>query len=249
MTSKKDNIIIHCQAADYYKAEEITKAYNNAWVAKVTDDGDTLFIRADTLVSIDDPDPGKKRLLAYHNVRIFKSDMQGIADSLEYRAADSTIFFYKNPVLWNEGNQMTADSISMLLENNSIKRIFLVKNSFVIAQDTLLNFNQIKGRDMTAEVEAGKINRVYVEGNGESLYFMLDDDDMSFTGMNKIICSNIVIRFKDGQVDNLSFYIQPDGSFIPPQELKETDRKLKGFTWKAEERPTREDVVPITPAP
>ena len=244
MTAKKENLIIYCEAADYYKNQEITKAYNNAWVAKVTENNDTLFIRADTLVSIDNPDPAKKRLLAYHNVRIYKSDMQGIADSLEYRSADSTIVFYKEPVLWSEGNQMTADSISMLIENNAIRRIFLVKNSFVISQDTLLNFNQIKGRNMTAELAEGQINRVFVEGNGESLYFMLDEEDKSFTGMNKIICSNILIRFKDGKVDNLSFYVQPDGNFIPPQELKEGDKKLKGFTWKTDARPQRKDVVP-----
>ncbi|HEX5167901.1 MAG TPA: OstA-like protein [Cyclobacteriaceae bacterium] len=245
MTSKKDNLIIHCQAADYYKAKEITKAYDNAWVAKVTENNDTLFISADTLVSIDSPDPTKKRLLAYHHVRIFKTDMQGIADSLEYRASDSTIIFYKNPVLWNKGNQMTADSITMLIENNTIKRIFMVKNSFVISQDTILNFNQIKGRNMTAEMEGGQINRVYVEGNGESLYFILDDEDKSFTGMNKIVCSNILIRFKDGRADNLSFYVQPDASFIPPHELQETDKQLKGFTWKIKERPGRKDVVPV----
>lgn len=244
MTAKKEDLIIYCEAADYYKNQEITKAYNNAWVAKVTDNNDTLFIRADTLVSIDSPDPAKKRLLAYHNVRIYKSDMQGIADSLEYRSADSTIIFYKEPVLWSQGNQMTADSIRMLIENNSIRRIFMVKNSFVISQDTLLNFNQIKGRNMTAELAEGQINRVYVEGNGESLYFMLDEEDKSFTGMNKIICSNILIRFKAGKVDTLSFYVQPDGNFIPPHELKEGDKKLKGFTWKTDVRPQRKDVVP-----
>lgn len=245
MTAKEDNIVIHCEAADYYKDKEVTKAYNNAWVAKVTENNDTLFIRADTLVSIDNPDPAKKRLLAYHNVRIFKTDMQGIADSLEYRAADSLIIFYKNPVLWNKGNQMTADSISMLIQKNTIKRIFMVKNSFVISQDTLLNFNQIKGRNMTAELDSSQINRVYVEGNGESLYFALDEDNKSLSGMNKIVCSNILIRFRKGRVDNFSFYVQPDASFIPPNELKEIDKQLKGFTWKIDERPTREDVVPI----
>jgi len=244
MTAKHENLIIYCEAADYYKNKEITKAFKNAWVAKVTEDNDTLFISADTLVSIDDPDPRKKRLLAYNNVKIYKKDMQGVADSLEYRSSDSTIVFYKNPVLWNEGNQMTADSIRMLIENNNIKTIYMVKNAFVISQDTLLNFNQIKGRNMTAELEEGSINKVYVEGNGESIFFPLEDDKKSFSGMNKIVCSNIIIRFKDGQVNNLSFYIQPDAQFIPPHELKVSDKQLKGFIWKKDVRPSRNDVVP-----
>jgi hypothetical protein len=80
-------------------------------------------------------------------LKIFKKDLQGVADSLEYRSADSTLYFYKNPIFWTDGNQMTADSISMLIEKNTISKIFMVTNSFVISQDTLLNhFNQIKGR-------------------------------------------------------------------------------------------------------
>jgi hypothetical protein len=62
-------------------------------------------------------------------------------------------------------------------------------------------------------------------------------------GMNKIICSNIMIRFKDGRVNNLSFYRKPDASFIPPHELKDEDIFLKGYSWKIEEKPTREEVV------
>jgi hypothetical protein len=169
--------------------------------------------------------------------------MQGVADSIEYRAADSTIFFYRNPILWSQGNQMTADSISMLIQNNTVSKVFLTINAFVISQDTLLHYNQIKGRRMTAELANGKINKVTVIGNGESIYYALDEKNTSMMGMNKIVCSNITIRFKDGKVNNLSFYIQPDAQFIPPHELKKEDKTLKGFEWKAGQKPIRSDVV------
>lgn len=243
MTSKKENLVIYGQASDFFRAEGITKVYNNAFVAKVTDDQDTLFMTADTLVSIDSNDPEKKRILAYHNVKVFKKDLQGVADSLEYRTSDSTIFLYKGPVLWTQGNQMTADSISMLIENNTISRMLLVDNAFVISQDTLMNYNQIKGRVMTADFAGQNISRVIVEGNGESLYYFLDEEDFGLIGMNKIICSSITIRFRDGKVNNLSFYTRPEGRFIPPHELKEEEMKLKGFQWRTIDRPSRADVV------
>jgi lipopolysaccharide export system protein LptA len=243
MTSKKENLIIYGQAVDYYKLKGISKVYNNAYVAKVTDNNDTLFISADTLVSVENADPKKKRLLAYNNVKIFKSDMQGLADSLEYREADSTIYFYKDPVLWTEGNQMTADSIRMLIKGKTIDKIFMNVNAFVISRDSLFNYNQIKGRKMTAQFSDSKINRVIVEGNGESLYFALNEDDGAAMGMNKIICSNITIRFRNGKVNNFSFYVQPEASFIPPHELKKEDMRLKGFSWKEEDKPEKVDVV------
>jgi lipopolysaccharide export system protein LptA len=244
MTSKEEKLVIYGQASDADKLRSIAKVYNNAYLAKITDEGDTLFMSADTLVSIDSKDPAKKRVLAYRNVKIFKSDLQGIADSVEYRVADSTIVFYKKPVLWTDENQMSADSVSMQIENNNIKRIFLKTNAFVASQDTVVNdFNQIKGRKMTAEFNKQKLHRVYVDGNAENLYFAIDEKDSTLMGMNKIICSRILIRFKEGKVDTFSSYVKPEAKFIPPHELQTGDRRLKGFTWQADKRPTKRDVV------
>lgn len=254
MTSKEENMIIYGDDGDYDRLNGITKVYGNAYLAKITDQTDTLFLSADTLVSIESSDPAKKKLLAYNNVKIFKEDLQGIADSLVYIAADSTLHFYKDPVLWTEENQMTADSIRMLISNKTIDRIYLVANSFVVSQDSLNHFNQIKGRTMTAIFKEKAINHVDVQGNGESLYYALqevksdslkkDNGPSSFLmGMNKIICSNMKINFKEGKVNNISFYIMPDASFIPPHELQEGDKKLGGFIWREKEKPEKKDVV------
>lgn len=243
MTHKEENLTIYGDDATFDKQRGIAKVYNNAWLAQVTEESDTLFLSADTLVSIDSQDPKKKRLLAYHNVKIFKSDLQGIADSLEYRQADSMMFFYKAPALWTSGNQMTADTITMLIENKTISKIFMTSNSFVISTDTMKNFNQIKGRKMVAFFRDKKLHQVNVDGNGESIYFALEDETNLLMGMNKIICSNIVIRFKDARVNNLSFYTNPEADFIPPHELNKDDMLLGGFEWKAETRPKKKDVV------
>lgn len=243
MTHKQENLTIYGQRVDYHKANGVAKVYDKAWLAKVTDDNDTLFISADTLVSIDSQDPSKKRLLAYNNVKIFKKDLQGSADSVEYRSADSTIYMYRDPVLWAEGNQMTADSIQLLIQNNTINRIFLNRRAFVISRDTVMNFNQIKGRRMVAEFSNNQIRRVLVEGNGESIYFALNEESSTYIGMNKIVCSNIIIRFHDGKVHNLSFYVNPDANFVPPHELKPENKKLKDFSWRDDVRPTRGQVV------
>jgi lipopolysaccharide export system protein LptA len=187
-------------------------------------------------------------------VRIFKTDLQGIADSLAYIAPDSTIHFYKDPVLWAQENQMTADSIRILLRQKKIDKIYLVANSFVVSEDSLKNYNQIKGRRMMASFEGKAIHHVLVQGNGESIYYAMEEKKTKVDtvttkstetmGLNKIICSNMRINFKNGKVNNISFYIKPDASFIPPHEWKDGDRKLRGFTWRGPDRPKREDVVP-----
>jgi lipopolysaccharide export system protein LptA len=177
MTSKQEKMTIYGDDGFYDKKNGISKVFGHAYVTKVDDDGDTLFLAADTLVSIENVNPKKKRLLAYNNVKIFKNTMQGSADSLAYVAADSVLYLYKDPILWSDGNQMTADSIRMFLKNKEIDKIFMTGNSFVISQDSMKNFNQIKGRKMTAHFNGKNISHVIVQGNGESLYFALEEKE------------------------------------------------------------------------
>lgn len=253
MTSKEENMNIYGDDGFYDKKNGISKVYGHAYVERVTDEQDTIFISADTLLSIESVDPKKKLLLAYHHVKIFKNDLQGKSDSLVYVSRDSTIYFFRDPVLWTDENQMTADSIRILLEEKKISRIYMISNSFVASVDTLANYNQIKGRKMTAFFREKQLHHVLVEGNGESIYFALQDKEEEVdgkkekstivSGMNKIICSNMKINFKEGKVNNISFYIKPDASFIPPHELKQDEILLKGFSWRGADRPTRDQVV------
>jgi hypothetical protein len=148
---------------------------------------------------------------------------------------------------------MTSDTIRITLVKQNIDKVYLLSNSFVISQDTLLNFNQIKGRRMVAHFRGKNIHHVDVSGNGESIYYALQEEEKDLdsvrgkitfmAGMNKLICSNMKINFTRGEIDNVSAYVKPDASFIPPHELTKDVQRLKGFVWRPEERPLRKDVV------
>jgi hypothetical protein len=91
---------------------------------------------------------------------------------------------------------------------------------------------------MTALFHDNSISRVDVNGNGESIYFALENDS-ALVGMNKVACSDITIGFLNEALNTISFIKSPDAQFIPPHELQEPDRRLKGFAWREKERPTR----------
>lgn len=249
LIAKEQNVIISGDMGEYWKDDQLTKVYGNAMMRKI-DGIDTLFLIADTLISIDSEYDSAKRLLAYKNVKIFKSDFQGKSDSLSYNMSDSTMFFYQDPVLWTEGNQLTADSINIVIINNAIDRLNMSVKSFVISEDTILNYNQIKGRKMTAFFENNNIKNIEVNGNGESIYFALDEEeDNSMIGMNKIFCSDMSIKFEDGKVKDIIFYKKPEGKLIPPHELEDPDKRLQGFAWRNKERPQRRDMVLVQKVP
>jgi lipopolysaccharide export system protein LptA len=237
MFSKEDDIIITGTAADNDEMTGITKIYGMPLMKKLFEE-DTFYLAADTLISIDDSLDVNKRLLAYNNVRFYREDLQGKADSLLYELSDSTLFLFNDPLLWSGRNQIEADSMNIVFRGNQIHTLNLQFNAFIVIEDTIQNFNQLKGKNMTGYFVDNKIDRLNVDGNSESIFFALDEEDNSLTGVNKILCSSMIIRFVENKVDNLSAYVNPEATFIPPHELNETDTRLKGFNWRDEERPT-----------
>ncbi|MDX1373756.1 MAG: hypothetical protein R3321_14880, partial [Nitrososphaeraceae archaeon] len=183
------------------------------------------------------------RLLAYNNVKFFKSDMQGVADSMSYNLKDSMLYLYVSPILWSDDNQITGDTISISIIDGSMDRMNINSRAFSVNIDTVGNFNQIKGRDMVAHLKNDQMDKIFVYGNGEALYFALDEKDNSLIGMNKILCSEMKLIFVDGDMNDITFYKDPEGQFIPPQELSEPQRRLKNFQWHIDKKPSLDDVL------
>ncbi len=239
---KDNDIIITGEDGRYDKKTGVIKIFGNPVMRKVMEN-DTLFLSADTLLAVEHVDPARERLLAYRNVKIFKSDLQGRADSLAYFSADSLLYFYRDPVLWTGVNQMSADSIQVLIRDNTIDKMIMTLNSFVVSEDSLSNYNQIKGRDMTAYFRNRAMHHVDVEGNAESIFYALDDTNSYLVGVNKSISSNMRINFRQNRADNISFYVEPAADFIPPHELQASQKQLPGFAWRGSERPTKSEVL------
>ncbi len=246
--SRKDKAILTGDKGRYSKISGVTRVFGHALLKNIMED-DTLFLNADTLVSLDNKETKVKKMYAYKHVLIYKSDMAGKCDSLSYNVSDSTIYFYQKPILWNTQNQSEADSINVLLKRNKLKLMNLKGKAFVVALDTLINYNQIKGRKMVVNfTDSSRIERVIVEGNGESIYYAIDEKN-TLTGMNRVQCGKMNIGFGKSKVKKISFVGKPDGKFIPPKDLKSDDKELDGFRWRIAEKPTKESIMKVVAPP
>ena len=168
--------------------------------------------------------------------------MQGICDSLTYDRQDSIIYLNQDPVLWHTKNQLTSDSMQIRSKRGKVDELRLFGNAFAVNQDTLLNFNQTKGRSMRAYFRNDKMRRVDVLGNAESIFYALDGDTV-VTGMNRMLSANMRLLFADNKLNKISVLANPEARFIPSHELKPDDERLKGYAWRAKERPTRRQVL------
>ena len=181
-------------------------------------------------------DTVKTRIIkAYHNVKVFKTNMQAVADSLFYTAADSTLRWYGKPILWSQGSQQTGDTIYLRLKDNKLKTLQVLQNAFVVNvnQDSA-KFNQVKGKLITGFFTNGELSNLFVDGNAESVYYNRDKDSV-YVEMNQTISSRIKVLFKNKEVTKILAIRDPEGVRTPMAELKE-DVKLTGFTWQPELR-------------
>lgn len=233
--SKKDKVLLTGEHGRYNGNTGISRVYERALMQHFLEK-DTLLLHADTLVSIEQKKDSIRQLYAYKNVQIYKSDFSGKCDSLAYSSLDSVIHFYQKPLLWTKDSQIQADSISLIMRNQAAEEMRLRGRSFVIAQDSLGQFNQIKGRKMWVFFgPESRLEKVNVEGNGESVYFVVDDKKKT-TGLNRVECSRMQLIFKENKVQRISFFTKPEAKFAPPKEWKEEWKTLDGFQWRIKEK-------------
>lgn len=203
------------------------------------DGGDSLFIHGDTLfMHFDKQKEEVEKLIARRNVRFYKSDMQGKCDTLTYLMADSTIRMRVNPILWAEDSQLSGTDIDIKLKDKSIDWVLQQGNAFVIAQDSIEGFNQIKGPDITSRFKEGSIHRVKVEGGSAETLYWIRDDDGGLIGIDVSKSETMVIEMDGNSISVIKGYKDISETMYPEDDLKENARKLAGFMWHDEARPT-----------
>ncbi len=238
MYSKKDSLTLYGDEVFYFGEEKRAEVFGNAVIVKPLENGDTLFLSADTLYAFNDSINNNRKIIAQRNVRLLTKEMAGVCDSLVVDMVDSMIYFRYNPILWNNENQLTADTVTAKLKESSIDSLWMNKNAFIVSKNDLKKYDQISGRDMVASFKESSIQRVDVNGNGESIFYA--DDEGKLVGMNDVDCSNMIILFADSnKVSTIDFLTDVNAKFIPPHELKSDDERLANLNWQLEKKPTR----------
>ena len=235
---------------------EVLKNNNYAFVTKqalltLIGQQDSLFIHGDTL-SISKDSLGQNIMKAYYNTKFFSQDLQGLCDSMSFPVADSMVYLYHSPIVWASNNQMTATTIDMHMRNNQVDLFHLNNNAMIInpldtlmyklqrdQQDTM--FNQIKGRNMTGYITNNQLHTVFVDGNGETIYYTSDKGVI--IGLNRATSSKIRIDLKENKISDITFIGSVEGVLNPLFMLKPEDHKLKDFQWHILLKPlTKEDI-------
>ena len=189
-------------------------------------------------------------LEALHNVRIYKKDMQVVCDSLLYSDLDSLARLFREPLIWQEvRRQYAADSISVVIRNETMDKASLMSNAFIAIQEDSVHFDQIKATEMMAYFDdKGGLKRFDALG-GSSALFYIEENDVLAT-VNKTESKMLSATFKDGEIQRIYYYDSPKNDGYPVVQLTDEEQKLKGFNWQPQKRPAdRNAVTPLSLRP
>ena len=234
----KDDLILESKYATYNDSTDYLYATGRPTMRTLVD-GDTLYLAADTLRSIlppDSLDTDGRILLAQKNVRVYKSDLQAVSDSMVYSTVDSTFRFFKKPVVWSDTSQFSADTIVIFQKNNEIQKIDLTGNAFIINETDEQFYNQIKGKNIYVKFDSNQVRLMDVQIGGETIYYVKDDKN-AYVGVNKSTCNNMLIYFGNNEVEQISFYQQPTANITPMRQADHATLRLEGFKWRNKLRP------------
>ena len=253
--------VINGHYGEIFKAKDSAIITRRA-IARNIIDKDSLFIHADTLIATG---PDEERILrAYYGVKIFKSDLRGKSDSLHLNQKTGLIKLLKlplskiekrtfnisqkngrNPVLWFGRSQMSGDEIFLTSNINTKKldSLKIIGNSWIIEKDSINDegFNQIKGGILNGSFTDGKLKDIEIIKNTEVIYYMYSDDKSELIGIDQTTCSRLTMVTANNQIEDITFYVSPDGNLFPEKDLPTNERVLEGFIWREEERPNEID--------
>lgn len=228
LEDKERKTILRGNYGYYNEQTEYGLATDSAFVVDYSQ-LDSLFLHGDTLIM--STDSIFRNVKAFHNVRFWRSDIQGVSDSLHYSSRDSMIYMLGNPVVWNESNQILGYQINVYLNDSTVDKAHIIDYALAIQDRGVKDqYNQLSGREMTAFFNNGELYNVLVEGNAMSLYYLVEDDG-TVIGLNKTESPYLSMDIEEDKLQKLKLWPATTAVTTPLPQLLPEQKRLEGFVW------------------
>ena len=205
---------------------------------------DTFYAHADSFFLYTyhlDTDSMYRMIHAYNRVRAYRVDVQAVCDSMVYDGRDSCTTMYKDPIIWQEGQQLLGEEIKIWRNDSTIDSVYVINQALSVERIDSIHYNQVASSVMHSYFENGELTLNVADKNVYVNYYPFDDDSLMI-GMNHTETSQMKLYMKDRKVDKIWM---PSASgvmyplfLIPPKELY-----LDNFAWFDYIRPLDKDDI------
>ena len=206
---------------------------------------DSLFIHADTLQLYTyhiDTDSVYREARAYHKVRFYRSDIQGVCDSLVFSSKDSCLTLYQDPILWNGKQQLLGEEIMVYMNDSTIDWAHVQNQALSVERLDSVNYNQVSGKEMKAYFEGGEMKQVDVIGTVRLVYYPMEKDS-TLLGLNSSETSQLSMFLENRKLKKMTMSPKSNGTLYPMTQIPPAKMKLDNFAWFDYVRPqNKEDI-------
>ena len=214
---------------------------------------DTIYLHADTLctlinaVTTDSLTDSVRVLRAFNQVRFFRSDIQGICDSLQLSEADTIINMYRHAVVWNLDRQIFGDEINVHLNDSTADWATLPAGGLMAEHLGEIYYDQLSGKKMKAYFDNKELRQLDVDGNVQVIMFP-QEKDSTYNKMVSAESSYMRLNLKAKQeVDRITMWPEVSGKVTPLFLAKKADMYLPQFQWYDALRPkTADDIFDVS---
>ena len=248
-----DNVIMtdtvnkNMLTGDYCYYNELTKYAFATKKAVVVDysQGDSLFMHADTLQMYTyylNTDSMFRETRAYHKVRMYRTDVQGVCDSLVFSSKDSCLTMYYDPILWNNNQQLLGEKIMIYMNDSTIDWAHIQNQALSVEQLDSISYNQVTGKEMKAWFQGGEMRKVDVIGSVRLVYYPMESDS-TLIGMNVSETSLLNMFLENRKMKKMIMSPKSNGTLYPMLQRPPEKMKLDNFVWFDYIRPLdKEDI-------
>lgn len=212
---------------------------------------DSAYFSAEKFITFQRPDSTnslkkKSYLRAFRKVRIFKTNMQGRADSLSFNETDGEMHLMRKPILWMGAKQVTGDEIRVYSDPDKeiTDSIRVLGNAFAISKADSLNlkdeFNQIKSKNMIVYLKDNAIDIAKAVGNAQAITYADDENkkthEITRIGVALSTCGEIVAEFLERRLEVVDCNIGANTDTYPMSKIAKSERFFKDFNWNTKDR-------------
>ncbi len=197
---------------------------------------DTLFMHADTFKIFTfniNTDSVYRKIHAYNKVRAYRVDVQAVCDSLVYNSLDSCMSMYKDPIVWNQNQQLLGEVINVYMKDSTINRAHVIGQCLSVQQlSDSIHFNQCSSKEMFAYFENGEIRQSRAKDNVLIVYYPIDDKDSTLIGLNYTETSEMRMFMENQKMKMKRIWMpKAEGVLYPMTQVPPDKYFLPTYAW------------------
>lgn len=205
---------------------------------------DTGYVHADTFKIFTyniDTDSVYRVLHAYHHVRAYRVDLQGVCDSLVYDGKDSCATMYKDPIIWQNEQQILGEYIKAWTNDSTLDSVYVVNQALLAERIDSAHYNQVASKEMHSYFRNGE---VYLNEAAQNVYLNYHPYDSDSLMIGMVHAESTMLRmFMEQKKVQRIWMPATTGEMFPIDQIPPTTRFLENFAWFDYVRPQNKDDI------